>query len=154
MDKPTKKGMIMEITFIALALASTLFAAEIFKCERYHTNYETSSGSSHLEAVYVDGILRGRITSSYKMTEIPSGSAKSGYTYIQAQADGITIKSIRVYFSETYGNRSYTDDGYPYFYYYTTETFYLPLSINELNLIRRTDDNGKKCLSIWSSPYP
>ncbi len=145
--------------FIILSLAfAQVIGAETFKCDIftseksiYHDTY-----SARLEAVYLDGILRGKIIISANEAREPNlGNTPNHSTYIVAKSDGVVIKSVSGYMRQYAGKRNpewYDDaDIYPYYYMLETDTFYMPLSKNELRAIRDTDDSGRKCLDVFYS---
>jgi hypothetical protein len=148
--------------FIILSLAfAHVIGAETFKCDIvthekfiYHDTY-----SYALAAVYLDGILRGRIIINSSMARQPKlDNPPNHSTYIVAEGfAGVVIKSVSGYIRQYAGKRSEWEDEtdiYPYYYMLETDTFYMPLSENELRAIQFTDDSGRKCLQVYYSSTP
>ncbi len=145
--------------FIILCLVfAQVICAETFKCllftlEKYYASLEYYA---RLEAVYLDGILRGKIMVYSIDTRKPYlGNTPNHSTYIVAKSDGVVIKSVSGYIRQYTGKRNpeWSDDTdiYPYFYRLETDTFYMPLSKNELRAIQYTDGHGRKCVDVFYS---
>lgn len=141
--------------FTILALAITqLVCAETFKCElvRYKATEYSDEYAYILEAVYLDGVLRGQLHMYEAVSKEPYvGEQPNHPRKIIATVDGITIKETDGFIRQDYGKRSFVENNekYPYYWYLQTDTFYMPLTKAELQAIRFTDGNGKKCLHVY-----
>ena len=151
----------MKFFIIFSLVIAQIIGAETFRCDifRAEKSIYSDKWSARLEAVYLDGILRGKIIVGSNDAKEPNlGGNPNKATYIVAKSDGVVIKSVSGYMRQYAGKRNpaWNDDtdNYPYFYMLETDTFYMPLSKNELRAIRTTDSSGRKCLDVFYSSRP
>lgn len=148
-----------KLLFLLLAALTPLMAAERFDCILSSTistyNDEPDEAEEvHLMALYVDGVLRGRIEAIAKLArnniETPNRSMHK--TTVYARSDIINVAKYETEYLEYYWKRdtgNETDaDVYPYARTVLIDEFYIPLTKNELNEVRKKS-KGKKCLNLY-----
>ena len=99
--------------FIILSLVfAQVIGAETFKCDVFtmEKSIYSDTWSARLEAVYLDGILRGKIIISINKAQQPNMENPPNHpTYIVAKSDGVVIKSVSGYMRQYAGKRSPAD---------------------------------------------
>lgn len=142
----------MKKLIILLLVAVSLCFSEVFKCELFphykDKNYAVFAYT--LEAAYIDGVLRGKITHGQYTKECWNDIESE--VHLTAETRGVVISEFTAH-----GN-GYTDpleynprSKRPYTHWYITDTFYWKLSPAELKAIKRRNHLGQTCLELGVS---
>lgn len=148
-----KKTAILVMSFILSANAAEWISCTLITDSTKHSMYEAS-----LNAIIVDGELRGKIEVWETLDVITEDISKgrTAPTYIVLRNKRVAVKKVKSSYFEITGKRNANlnaddIDKYPYYRRLETDDFFIPLSKNELALVRTKDKYGKSCLDIFFS---
>lgn len=140
----------MKLIIFILVLVASVFSAEKFDCRVMNYTSDSHNDRLYLKAIYIDGVLRGNLMEWKRWDERPYWFDKYSRTVIETKYiavktdDSFVIKSVM----SSAEIMTYKSNG-EHVYSIESDTFYIPMSKNELNAARFTDDRGDKCLSVW-----
>lgn len=147
-----------KLAMLVMSCILSANAAEWLSCTLITDSTKHSVYSASLNAIIVDGELRGKIEVWETLDALTEDISKgrTAPTYIVLKNNRVAVKKVKSSYFEITGKRNanlYAEDidKYPYYRRLETDDFFIPLSKNELALVRTKDKYGKSCLDIFFS---